>query len=141
MATSSGKTSDAQKNWELANEIQTIEEGVLERIYCYDNNAHQAALAAKPWSQDPHYFKKIHISAVALLKMTTHAKFGGNIEVMGLTQGKILDNSIYIMDAFALPVEGTETRVNAQTEAYEYMVEYMMKSKEVMSMASQYLRL
>lgn len=29
-----------------------------------------------------------------------------------------------VMDAFALPVEGTETRVNAQTEAYEYMSQY-----------------
>lgn len=36
-----------------------------------------------------------------------------------------------VMDVFALPVEGTETRVNAQNEAYEYMVDYIGKSKEV----------
>ena len=29
------------------------------------------------------------------------------------------------MDSFALPVEGTETRVNAHEQAYEYMTAYM----------------
>jgi COP9 signalosome complex subunit 5 len=60
-----------------------------------------------------------------------HARSGGNIEVMGLMQGKIQGDTMYIMDSFALPVEGTETRVNAQNEAYEYMVSYMEKSREV----------
>lgn len=60
-----------------------------------------------------------------------HARSGGNIEVMGLMQGKIHDDTMYVMDSFALPVEGTETRVNAQNEAYEYMVSYIEKSKEV----------
>ena len=62
-----------------------------------------------------------------------HARSGGNIEVMGVMQGKVLGNTIVIMDAFALPVEGTETRVNAQAEGYEYMVQYMTKIKEVMA--------
>lgn len=35
------------------------------------------------------------------------------------------------MDAFALPVEGTETRVNAQSQAYEYMSAYIDSAKEV----------
>lgn len=35
------------------------------------------------------------------------------------------------MDAFALPVEGTETRVNAQSQAYEYMTAYIESAKEV----------
>lgn len=60
-----------------------------------------------------------------------HARSGGNIEIMGLMQGKIQDDTMYVMDSFALPVEGTETRVNAQNEAYEYMVSYIEKSKEV----------
>ena len=34
-----------------------------------------------------------------------------------------------VMDAFALPVEGTETRVNAQAEAYEYMVDFAETNK------------
>lgn len=52
---------------------------------------------------------------------------------MGLMQGRIdiPNKTLYVMDAFALPVQGTETRVNAQNEAYEYMVEYLEGSKEV----------
>jgi hypothetical protein len=32
------------------------------------------------------YFKKVRISAIALIKMTMHARSGGDIEVMGLMQ-------------------------------------------------------
>ena len=35
-----------------------------------------------------------------------------------------------VLDAFALPVQGTETRVNAGAEAFEYMVEYMEQAKK-----------
>ena len=34
------------------------------------------------------------------------------------------------MDTFALPVEATETRVNAQADAYEYMVEYQSMARD-----------
>jgi COP9 signalosome complex subunit 5 len=37
------------------------------------------------------------------------------------------------MDSFALPVQGTETRVNAANEANEYMVEFLERSKNVWS--------
>lgn len=60
-----------------------------------------------------------------------HARSGGNIEVMGLMQGKVHEDTMIIMDVFALPVEGTETRVNAQAEAYEYMVTYMENARAV----------
>lgn len=46
-------------------------------------------------------------------------------------QGKVSGNSIVIMDSFALPVQGTETRVNAANEANEYMVEYIQNSEKV----------
>ena len=46
-------------------------------------------------------------------------------------QGKVVDTSLVIMDSFALPVQGTETRVNAANEANEYMVEYLDKSEKV----------
>ena len=36
-----------------------------------------------------------------------------------------------VMDSFALPVEGTETRVNAHVQAYEYMVTYLTMAKQV----------
>ena len=38
-----------------------------------------------------------------------------------------------VMDSFALPVEGTETRVNAQAQGYEYMTEYIEAAKKVMT--------
>lgn len=46
-------------------------------------------------------------------------------------QGKVIGNSVVVMDSFALPVQGTETRVNAANEANEYMVEYVNKSEKV----------
>ena len=60
-----------------------------------------------------------------------HARSGGNIEIMGLMQGKIDGDTFIVMDSFALPVEGTETRVNAMAEAYEYMVNYSDLSNKV----------
>ena len=56
----------------------------------------------------PHYFKNVKMSALALLKMVMHARKGGNIEVMGLMQGKFEDGTFIVMDAFPLPVAGTE---------------------------------
>lgn len=50
---------------------------------------------------------------------------------MGLMQGKIMDEAIMVTDTFALPVEGTETRVDAHAEGYEYMVEYTHLAKNV----------
>jgi hypothetical protein len=61
--------------------------------------------------------------------MAMHAKSGGNLEVMGVMQGKVLGDTFIVIDAFALPVEGTETRVNAQAEAYEYMVDFLESCK------------
>ncbi|KAG8096952.1 hypothetical protein GUJ93_ZPchr0013g35680 [Zizania palustris] len=46
------------------------------------------------------------------------------------TFGKCEGDAIVVMDAFTLPVEGTETRVNAQADAYEYMVEYSTINKQ-----------
>lgn len=60
-----------------------------------------------------------------------HARSGGTLEIMGLMLGKVDGNSMIIMDVFALPVEGTETRVNAQSQAYEYMTQYIESAKEV----------
>lgn len=60
-----------------------------------------------------------------------HARSGVPYEIMGLMQGKVVDNSLIIMDSFALPVQGTETRVNAANEANEYMVEYVNQSEKV----------
>jgi len=50
---------------------------------------------------------------------------------MGLMLGKIDGPTMVVMDTFALPVEGTETRVNAQAAAYEYMSTYIEDAKKV----------
>ncbi|KAJ1970642.1 DEAH-box ATP-dependent RNA helicase prp43 [Dimargaris xerosporica] len=99
-------------------------------VYHYDSAAHAEQLKAKPWQDDPNYFTHVRVSAVALVKMITHAQSGGDLEIMGLLQGKVQDRTLLVMDVFALPVEGTETRVNAQDEAYEYMVDYLIQAKE-----------
>jgi COP9 signalosome complex subunit 5 len=72
----------------------------------------------------------VRISAAALMKMTMHARSGGELEVMGLMQGYVDGTSIVVTDAFRLPVDGTETRVNAHDEANEYMVEYLQLCRE-----------
>ena len=46
-------------------------------------------------------------------------------------QGKGMGDTFVVLDAFALPVEGTETRVNAGNEANEYMVEVIDLAKSV----------
>ena len=102
----------AQKRFELENEI--IDE---EKIYHFNEEELQKVLAEKPWKKNPDHFKKVKISAVALIKMVMHARSGGDIEVMGLMQGYPVGDTMYVMDAFGLPVEATETRVNAGKEA------------------------
>lgn len=51
---------------------------------------------------------------------------------MGLMQGKVVGTSLVVMDSFALPVQGTETRVNTLESANEYMVEYTTVGEKVM---------
>ena len=49
---------------------------------------------------------------------------------MGLMQGKISGDTFVVTDAFRLPVEGTETRVNAADEANEYMAQYITSCRD-----------
>jgi COP9 signalosome complex subunit 5 len=72
----------------------------------------------------------VRISAVALIKMVMHARSGGDIEVMGLMLGYVEHQTFIVTDALRLPVEGTETRVNAHSEADEYMVNFLARSRE-----------
>ena len=59
----------AKKTWERSNDISETEE-----IYKYDRQSQQSMQTAKPWEKDPHFFKDIKISALALLKMVIHAR-------------------------------------------------------------------
>ncbi|XP_047066602.1 COP9 signalosome complex subunit 5-like [Lolium rigidum] len=126
---SSSSSALARQTWELENNIPA-DPDAQDEIYRYDEKANARAHQDKPWATDPHHFRRARISALALLKMVVHARSGGTIEIMGLMQGKFDGDSIIVMDAFALPVEGTETRVNAQADAYEYMVEYSTINKQ-----------
>lgn len=116
MASSS---STAQKTWELENQVQIVDDA---SIYAFDEAEQEAIHEKQPWKEDNHFFKAVRMSAVAMIKMVLHAKSGAPIEVMGLMQGKVTtDGQFIIMDAFPLPVEGTETRVNAGASANEFM--------------------
>ena len=55
--------------------------------------------------------------------MFKHANMGAawRMEVMGLIEGKVFEDSFIIMDPFALPVEATQTGVNAGCDANIYI--------------------
>ncbi|WFD43846.1 COP9 signalosome catalytic subunit rri1 [Malassezia psittaci] len=116
----------ARTTFEVQNDVVTLDNEAAE-IYKYDPASYQRLLREAPWREEPKFFKRVRISVVALMKMVLHARHGGNNEVMGLMQGTVCTETrtFYILDAFALPVHGTETRVNAQNEAYEYMIQFL----------------
>jgi len=118
----------ALQSFSLANDISTL--SPQDKIYKFDVEANRRINQEAPWDKEPNYFKSCKISAVALIKMVIHARSGVPHEIMGLMQGKVMGDSIVIMDSFALPVQGTETRVNAANEANEYMVEYIQGSEK-----------
>ncbi|GAA5853309.1 hypothetical protein JCM8547_000280 [Rhodosporidiobolus lusitaniae] len=116
----------AKATFELNNNIQQTDD-----LFRYDKQQQQDILKQRPWKQDPHHFRKVRISAVALIKMVMHARSGGQYEIMGLMQGKLDGDTFVVMDAFALPVVGTETRVNAANEANEFMIQYIESSPAI----------
>ncbi|RYF42365.1 MAG: DUF4330 family protein, partial [Cytophagaceae bacterium] len=99
-------------------------------LYAYSPEAQKKVNEARAWRTDPQHFKYVRISAVALIKMVMHARSGGNLEIMGLMLGYVQHETFIVTDALRLPVEGTETRVNAQSEADEYMVKFLEQSRE-----------
>lgn len=88
-------------------------------------------LGSRAWTSDSRYFSTVNISSLALLRMSHHASAGGSIEVMGMMTGKVFDHELVVVDTYPLPVEGTETRVNAQAEGYEFMVQYLQGLKNL----------
>jgi COP9 signalosome complex subunit 5 len=86
---------------------------------------------------DARYFKKVHISAAAAMKMMSHAVSGVDkgmasggkpVEVMGLLLGRpgigTDRTSLIVTDSFALPIEGAETKVLADDTAVQnFMIE------------------
>ncbi|KZP11460.1 Mov34-domain-containing protein [Athelia psychrophila] len=118
----------ALKTFSLANDVLQI--SPQDEIFKYDTALNKKINKEALWTKDPHYFKKCKISAIALIKMVIHARSGVPHEIMGLMQGKVMGDALIVMDSFALPVQGTETRVNAANEANEYMVEYIQNSEK-----------
>lgn len=89
------------------------------------NKSSTSLQSCEPWKTNPRYFSSIQVSKLACLKILGHASRGGSIEIMGMLVGTTRGDQIIVFDSYELPVEGTETRVNAQSESYEYMVQYM----------------
>lgn len=116
--------SAAQRTWEAENNIITVDPQANALYQLPTPSDYSALQNARPWRSNLNYFTHVRISALALLKMTIHARSGGSIEIMGLMTGYVSGTSLIITDAFRLPVEGTETRVNAQGDADEYMVNF-----------------
>jgi COP9 signalosome complex subunit 5 len=110
--------------------LQGLVDPTREALFNYDVAEQKQISSARPWKTDPHHFKYVRISAVALVKMVTHARSGGDLEIMGLMLGYVDHETFIITDAVRLPVEGTETRVNAQDEANEYIVQFLEKSRQ-----------
>jgi COP9 signalosome complex subunit 5 len=111
----------ARKQFELENKI-AVDEAAL---YVTKPEEQEALYTRKPWKEDVKYFKRLRMSAVALVKLVTHARSGNSMEVMGLLVGKVLGDSFVVLDSFPLPVEGTETRVNAGASANEFMIKFI----------------
>ena len=114
---------------EIENSVKLVDP-TRDALYAFDPEANKKYTTDRPWKKDVNHFKYVRISAVALIKMVMHARSGGDVEVMGLMLGYVEHETFIVTDALRLPVEGTETRVNAQAEADEYMVNYLARSRE-----------
>ncbi|VDO04168.1 unnamed protein product [Rodentolepis nana] len=122
----SGKT-PSLTTWEQANDVEELGDEFLK----FNAEVHHSIINAHPWTKDPHYFKSIKISSVALLKMLIHAQSGHEKEIMGMLVGKVAHETIIVMDTFPLMVEGTEVRVNPQEQAYEFIVQQVESMERV----------
>lgn len=105
-------------------------------IFKHDADAERLLNEEKPWQNDPKFFKKCRVNAIAATKMLSHAlagvdegrkKGGLPTEIMGLMVGKPVGDTIVIMDVVELPVEGSETQVVA---ASEEVLGYMTRAQE-----------
>ncbi|CAR21662.1 COP9 signalosome catalytic subunit RRI1 [Lachancea thermotolerans CBS 6340] len=124
----------------VSQQLKDIEEGhgsmiLGEREDCIDQPKSlgdlirkQVGVDVREESEQKHnsrHFKRVMLSNMASYKILQHALKGGDVEIMGMLVGSTDRDSIIVFDCYPLPVEGTETRVNAQLESYEYMVQYM----------------
>lgn len=117
----------AQAHFEASNNVQTTSS--FDDFFRSDPAQDRKETEGKPWRTSSRCYTRVQMSALALLKLTMHARSGGNIEVMGILIGKVRGDTMVVLDAFALPVEGTETRVNAASEANAFLIDYIESGK------------
>ena len=79
----------ARANWELENNVELASEDDAS-LFRYDD-MQQTATTTETWARNPHFFKHVRVSALALIKMTMHCRSGSNLEVMGMLQAVRLD--------------------------------------------------
>ncbi len=75
----------------------------------------------QPWKAEGKYFKVCRVSVGAAARLLAHAQSSSH-EVMGLLLGHTEGDCFWLREGFALPVESTETRVNAGEECLDYMI-------------------
>eukprot|EP01053_Blabericola_migrator_P008627 Blabericola_migrator_1__8626@NODE_451_length_8357_cov_69_379252_g353_i0_p5_GENE_NODE_451_length_8357_cov_69_379252_g353_i0NODE_451_length_8357_cov_69_379252_g353_i0_p5_ORF_typecomplete_len280_score41_21JAB/PF01398_21/3_4e27ProkJAB/PF14464_6/3_1e10ProkJAB/PF14464_6/2_1e03UPF0172/PF03665_13/0_0057_NODE_451_length_8357_cov_69_379252_g353_i074768315 len=83
-----------------------------------------------PALSDVHY-QSVRICPQALTKIVDHAVGGGDMEIMGLLFGNVRGNCFEVRDSVPLPVEGTETRVNAGDDANEFIVQFIESEESI----------
>ena len=59
----------AGKTFQLNNNVQTVDNP--DAIYSTDTAAQREILKARPWKNDPAYFKNVRVAATALIKMVS----------------------------------------------------------------------
>ena len=102
----------------------------IDALLMYDAADHKQQLKDQVWRNNPNHFMKVKVSALAVLKMAIHARSGGDLEVMGMLQGKVVGDAFIIVDSFIIPVEGTETRVNPHETSFLFMLDFLATSQE-----------
>lgn len=136
---SAASAATARKQWEAENNVKTTTDDY------YNVNAQQAKALQKaaPWTQDLKYFKHVHMSALALIKIIMHAKTGQGkagvisndrnnwVEVMGMLQGTFNEGAFIITDSFALPVEANEVECSLGEAAQLHLVSHTVASEQL----------
>jgi len=68
----------ARQTWEIENNIVAMESPAAaapaadsDAIFEYDEASQSSVQQQKPWTRDPHFFKNVRISALALLKVSS----------------------------------------------------------------------
>ena len=67
------------------------------------------------------------------MKMCTHAQTGGSIEIMGMLVGKNPGTFYNCNGYLSITCRRYRNSVNAQNEAYTYMVEYLTERQQLLN--------